>query len=295
MTGPNRGPESLVQALHEAAQGFEPPDHRLLHDRAARRVRQIRRRRALGGGLAGLAAAAVAGVLAVGLSAGGPSRTGTAAPTTSPTRDATPAPDSGSVTPDQVIRMFLSSLPGSAVRIPDAGDLQWADGPDVNPYNGDWYVSVGATLRSPSPTGSSVSLTIMRGTQTTTCAEAEARSSMDTCTVGHVDGGTLLTDKAGSDPAAPLVQPTWQYYWISPSGDEIDLSIVDASAADFALSPQATVSLVTDPGWERIAERLPDTVCRGGTLTELPATGSTPLTDDAQLRCSTDGRTYPMG
>jgi hypothetical protein len=290
MTGPHRrGPESIARALHEAAQGFEPPDHQLFHDRAALRVRQIKRRRALGGGLAGLVAAGAAGILAVGL-LGGPNRPGTVAPTATHTPN-----NAGSVTPAEVLQTLLGSLPASAVRIPDSqGDLQWADGPDVNKFNGDWYVSAGAILKSPSPTGSSVSLTVMHGAQTTTCAEAEARSSMDTCGSSHLDGGTLITDEAGSDPSAPLSEPTWQYYWLSPSGNEIDLSIVDVSVSDFALPQQAAIDVVTDPGWDRLADRLPGAVCRGGTLSELPSTGSTPFTDDAELRCSTDGRTYPM-
>lgn len=291
MTGPNPGPESIARALHEAAQGFEPPDHRLLHDRAARRVRQIKRRRALGGGLAGLVAAGAAGILALGL-VGGANRAGTAAPTTPA---ATHPPNAGSVTPTEVLQTFLGSLPASAARVPDAqGDLQWAYGPDVDKFNGDWYLSAGATLKSPSSTGSSVSVTVMHGSQTTTCAEAEARSSTDTCTVSRVESGTLITDKASGDPSAPLSEPTWQYYWLSPSGNEIDLSIVDASVSDFALSRQAVIDILADPGWDRLADRLPGAVCHGGTLTELPSTGSTPLTDDAELKCSTDGRTYPM-
>lgn len=295
MTGPNRGPESIARALHEAALSFEPPDHQLFHDRAARRVRQIRRRRALGGGLAGLAAAAV---LALGLFVAA-NRSGADTPTTSRTSTptATPAPDTGSVTPAEVLQTLLGSLPASVTRIPDAqGDPQWADGPGVDKADGDWYVSAGTTLESPSATGSSVSLTVMHGAQTTTCAEAEARSSTDTdtCTVGRIDGGTLITDKAGSDPSAPLSEPTWQYYWLSPAGNEIDLSVTDASVSDFALAQQPAIDMLTDPGWDQLADRLPGAVCRGGTLTELPATGSTPLTGNAELECSTDGKTYPM-
>lgn len=292
MNGTDERPEGLAEALREIAEQFEPPHHERLHDRARSRVRQIeRRRRAAGASLAGLVVAGTIGALAFALPGGAGGRA-----TAAGTAAASTASSAGDVTQAQVLQVLASALPANAVSVPNAqGESRWADGPDVDGNNGDWYVSAGTTLKSSSPTGSTVSIMVMRGEQTTTCAEAEARSNMDTCAVSRFDGGTLILDESRHDPTVPLSEPVWQYYWLSPAGNEIELSITDSSVSDFALAQEAALAVVTDRGWDGLADRLPAAVCRGGRLAEVPSTGAASPGGGVGLECDTDGEIYPVG
>jgi hypothetical protein len=301
-----REPDALAEALRDAAFSFEPPPPTYFHARAVRRTRQIKRRRAaMGGALACLLTLGAAGTLAVTLTGRAPREVTAAGPSattqvhtavaeeTTPTPSASATAGTGGVTEQEVLQAFLSALPSEADALqtqnPEQGvSAPWATGPQVNSLSGDWYVAAGASLKSSSAAGSStVSLDAQRGVQTATCAEAVARDP-GTCTTSHVDGGTLILDKTPHHP-----DPIWDYSWISPAGNEVDLSIGDDSVSDFALTEQQVIGVLADPVWGGIAARLPAPVCVGGDLTETYATaaGSNPA---IELKCSLNGKLYPM-
>jgi hypothetical protein len=189
---------------------------------------------------------------------------------------------------------FLRALPASAdpLQNPTGGGAPSAYGPAVNGMSGDWYVSGGADLKSSSSTGwSGLTFSAAKGVQITTCAQAEAGSTVDHCSVTSVDGGTLILDKTVHNPAEPNVNPIWQYYWFSPAGYEIGLSIGDESVSDFALTEQQSVAVITDPAWSGIVAQLGAPVCQGGTLTQVMP-GSGDPAKGPEVKCSTTGRIY---
>ena len=300
--------ESLTTALHDAAYRFEPPPHEYFRDRAVQRTRQIKRRRIIvGSTLTCLLTLGAAGTLSVTLAGHAPGdATAAGVPTTASVRTTPPASataspsasvaEAGGVTQKQVLQALLSALPSSAdalkTQSPEQGiAAPWATNPQVNSLTGHWYVAAGVSLKSSSATGAStVSVSAQHGLQTKTCAEAEAGSTVDTCTVSHVDGGTLILDETPHHP-----DRIWQYFWESPAGNEIDLSIGNDTVADFALDEQQVIDVLTDPVWGRIAAELPAPVCTGGKLTEVMPTVAPTSSPQINLTCSTDGKSYPMG
>ncbi|MBR7837460.1 hypothetical protein KDL01_29545 [Actinospica durhamensis] len=299
--------ESLTTALHDAAYSFEPPPHAYFRDRAVQRTRQIKRRRIVVGSTLTCLLTLGVGTLSITLTDHTPSDataagiSTTASVRTMPPASAAASPGAspavgGGVTQQQVLQALLSALPASADALktqnPEQGiAAPWATGPQVNSQTGNWYVAGGASLKSSSATGASiVSISAQHGLQTKTCVEAEAGSTVDTCSVSHVDGGTLILDETPHHP-----DRIWEYFWQSPAGNEVDLSIGDDTVADFALTKQQVIDVLTDPVWGRIAAELPAPVCPGGKLTQVMPTVAPTSTPQINLTCSTDGKTYPMG
>ncbi len=310
-------PESFSLALREAAYDFEPPNPERFHAQAVQRTRQIKRRRSAGGALAGVVAVGVAGALAVTVS-GRPSGGGVSAASGTPGHpaaaaspaDSPPRPKpSGSsstnadgVTQGEVLQAFYDALPNGAdvsrTQDPEAGvTAPGATTPLVNSLSGEWYVSITASLQKTGDSAfSSVEIAVTRGLPVQTCTEAEHGSSTDTCILNHVDGGTLILDESRHNPADPTSDPIWEYYWLSPAGYEVDLSIGAGSVADFALAQQQASEILTSSVWAPIAENLPAPVCVGGNLSNAyPGAGTTSGgIGKMEARCSTDGKLYPL-
>lgn len=304
--------ESLGTALGQAASSVAAPRPEEMYERAVARGRQIKRRRSLGTALGGVAGLGLAGALAFVLLPGGAAPTalapagGSKAPAllkTVATRPApTPSATGGVFQPTTsalataALQDFLHALPASADPLQDPAHGAPPDsfGPAVNGETGNWYVSGDVDLKSPSSTGwSGITFSVTKGVQISTCAQAEAGSTVDRCTVTAVRGGTLILDKSVHNPAEPDVNPIWQYYWFSSAGYEIGLSVGDVSVADFALSEQQAVAVVDDPVWAGIVGRLAAPVCQGGKLTQvLPGPGTTGF--NPEVKCSTTGQVYPM-
>lgn len=293
--------ESFAAALHETAEGIETPLADSLYGDAVRRGRRIKRRRAMGTGAAAVVAVGAAGALAAALStalapapAPGPAASVPKA-TASPKPTAT-AHETSATSPAHVLQVFLQSLPKGADVLPSPahGAAPDSSGPMVNELTGHWYVFAGASLKSPGAAGwSSISVDVQRGIQITDCTEAEAGSTTDTCTRTAYDGGELILDKTRHNPADASSDPIWQYYWDSPAGYEVDLAIGDSTVADFALTEQQVLPMLTDPAWRTITAQLPSAVCTGGTLTTIMTGGTSATTPGPALKCSTDGKVYP--
>jgi hypothetical protein len=311
-------PESFSLALREAAYDFEPPNHEQFHSQAVTRTRQIKRRRSAGGALAGVVAVGVAGALAVTVSGRPVGAVSAAADTPghpaassgeSPPR---PAPsglrsvsssgeaNGGSLTESQVLQAFYAALPdGSGVsqtQNPEAGvTTPGATTPLVNSLTGYWYVTVDVSLRNSHGSGySSVELVVTHGVGVGDCTTAEAGSTTDACIVDHVDSGTLILDESRHNASDPASAPIWNYYWISPAGYEVDLTIGADSVSDFALTQQQASGILTSSAWAPIAEALPAAVCVGGKLAQVYMTPDLTSALHFELRCSTDGELYPM-
>lgn len=296
MTRVNREPESLVRALRDAAYLFEPPHHDRFYQQATRRVRQIRRRRAAATGLAGLVAVGTAGALAFALLPGDAQKhDGLRADATS----AAPTVGAPKVTQAQILPVFLEVL--SAHNLPTITSGQspttWIQGPDVDQYTGAWYVSISSPLPGPHGADSQVSVTAMRGAQTTNCSQVEGSTDGDECSVEALDGGTLVLDESNPDASAsgasPGAEAVRRYRWRSPAGDEIDLSVSADAVSDFALTGQQALDVLTDPRWQQLVDQLPGPVCQGGRLTQIPPSTSASAGNELELACSTDGATYP--
>lgn len=303
-------PESFGLALREAAYDFEPPNPERFHTYAVTRTRQIKRRRSAGGAFAGVVAVGVAGALAVTVSgrtagavsaaAGTPSHP---AATASPGQSPPTAPDTanpGSLTQGKVLQAFYAALPKgqdiSLTQQPEAGvTAPDATTPLVNSLTGNWYVTVDVSLHNSGGSGySSVELAVAHGVGVGDCTKAEAGSTTDACSVGRLDSGTFILDESRHDAADPASDPIWHYYWISPAGYEVDLTIGADSVSDFALTQQQVPGILTSPAWAPIAEALPAPVCVGGKLSQVYMSPDLASALHLELRCSTDGKLYPM-
>ena len=128
--------ESFSAALHEVARSFEPPGPELLYGDALRRGRRIKRRRTVGGGLAGVLVLAVAGVLAVTLA--GSVSSGKPAPAASVL--------SGSVMAQYMTAAFESVLPSNAEIDESAAHPLVGSGYTRQGTDGGWSAGVTATV-----------------------------------------------------------------------------------------------------------------------------------------------------
>jgi hypothetical protein len=324
------GGDGLGAALGHAALGLDAPRPEEMYSRAVVRGRQIKRRRVIGATLSSTLGLGAAVAMAVVLIPGqaGPARVAAAAGGQSASSSPTPAPgpsvspSSGAIPPlpgggntlgptaslsapaftgpttsalsSETLAHFLNALPASAdpLQDPAHGGAPSSWGPAVNAMSGDSYVGGSVDLKSPSSTGwSGVSFNLNEGVQISTCKEAEAGSTTDTCTVSKVGGGTLILDKTWHNPADPNNNPIWQYFWYSPSGYEVDLSIGDVSVSDFALTEQQTVAVLTEGFWAEVAGQLGAPVCPGGTMTQVVSSTPGPLAG-MEYKCSTTGKIY---
>ena len=272
--------DSFAGLLREVGEHAATPDSEALYQGALHRGHRIRRRRALGAGAGSVLAIGAVGALAFTLVPGsaGSSTVATAASSgTAPTATAraNPGVSAGAsaststsasasaragLSNESLVNTFLHALPTSADPLKDAsgGTSTSAFPPYVNQLSGIWEAGAQADLKSTSQTGwSAVSFNVEHGIQITTCTEAEAGSTTDTCTVSALDSGTLILDKTWHNPADPGAHPIWQYFWYGPAGYETTLSIGDDSVASFALTETQAESVLTNLHWAGIAALLP--------------------------------------
>ena len=268
----NEERDSFAGLLREVGSHATAPDGEALYQGALNRGRRIRRRRAIGAGAGSVLALGAAGALAFTFvpnpaNPADPSTVATAGSShgTSPTASVRTSPSadasaSANLSDESLLNTFLQALPASAdpLRNPAGGTAASAFKPYVNQLSGNWEAGAQADLKSTSETGwSAVSVNVERGIQITTCAEAEAGSTTDTCTVSALDGGTLILDKTWHNPADPGAHPIWQYFWYSTAGYETMLSIGDDSVTSFALTEAQAEHVLTDPNWAAVAAQLP--------------------------------------
>lgn len=265
----NEERDSFAGLLREVGSHATAPDGEALYQGALHRGRRIRRRRAIGTGAGSVLALGAAGALAFTFvpNPANPSTVATAGSShgTSPTAPVRTNPSanasaSANLSDEALLNTFLQALPASAdpLQNPAGGTAPGAIAPNTNRLSGYWEAGAAADLKSTSQSGwSAVSVNVERGIQITTCTEAEAGSTTDTCTVSALDGGTLILDKTWHNAADPGADPIWQYFWYGTAGYETMLSIGDDSVASFALTEAQAEHVLTDPNWAGVAAQLP--------------------------------------
>ena len=249
----NHEPASFGAALRDAAESFTVPPTERIHERALRRGRQIRRRRAAGT-LSVAAAVAAVGVLTASLLSLGtptqpPMETATSTQTATMTRT-----QLGVYMAVHLRELLPPKAAGTSITIP----VYSSDGYSVQTPNGDWaataYVVVSAGGKQ-----YVVTVDVTRTPQKQTCA---LHPLTDVCTSKPLGRGTLVTDVIMSTPGKMAVG--WNYYWNLAGDASVRLSVNPTNQSpDPQHNPftqQQAEAFVTAPAWTSVLNGLPQIV-----------------------------------
>lgn len=293
----NEEKESLTAAMHDVAWSLGTPSSETLYGGAIRRGRQIKRRQTVGASLGATVALATAAALAFTLGgADGSGRTATAAasgsgspgPSASASASATVSASAGATPPDsappsmsdstlpsalksggvlttaQILHTYEGTLPRGLDILPGPGDsAPLTTIVQTDPTSGMWNAVAQVDVRVPSTgspgsaEGSSVlGVEVWPHAWVESCADVQPKLQLSgSCSTSAVDGGTLITVNAAA--AGQGFAAYWQYCWDSPSGYEVDFSIIDVDPVAIPLTVQQSIGVMTNPVWASIAARIP--------------------------------------
>ncbi|GGP92750.1 hypothetical protein [Streptomyces griseomycini] len=252
----------LAAALRATGGGFDT-DRTALADagRARGRRLRLRRRAAVLGGVAGIAAVGVGGALFVAPGDAPGSRLPAAAHSAAPAASASPGPAAREYTGDEILRALKELLPegefsqeearGTEDELPPSARLVYDDGKGA--------AAIGLSLGRVEP-GS------QEARQVTRCPD-EVFVPHDSCTTSRLpDGSVLMLFQGYEYPDRRVDTRWWAAELVTPEGRHVSLSEWNAPAEKDAavsrpeppLSPEQLKEVVTAGVWRAVVDAVPE-------------------------------------